>query len=158
TVSILGTRVPRGLSDFVGDAKDQGLRTIISGLLGVNAPYATAEKTRGQTISDQDYQRVRQIQQDYQQRLQQLDAEVLSGQKTPSQWHQAYRDLSQKHAHQMEALYKGAPEYVNGQEGLVGDWEALYDKAIAKDGTVDQSLLAELQSEFHHNHTPEQMQ
>src|SRR5262249_231279 len=103
-------------------------------------------------------QRVREIQQQYQQRMQQLSAEAMSGQMTLSQWHEAYRGLSRDHAKQMEALYKGAPEYVRGQDGLVNDWQALYDTATNADGAVDQPRLAELQSESHHNHSPDEMQ
>ena len=41
----------------------------------------------------------------------------------------------------MEALYKNAPYYVNGPDGMIHDYEGLAAQATAPDGSVDLAKL-----------------
>ena len=156
--SVLGTRVPRSLQEVVGDVKDPAGRTLFSWLTGTNPAYETSQRTRGQKPSDQDYQRVKTINEQYHQEMSTLSAETLAGQRTPRQWLQAYQELSRAHAAQMEALFKGSPEYANGSAGLTAQWEGLYQRATKSDGTLDYDELARLQNQFRQDKTPTQLQ
>ena len=156
--SALGTKVPSSLQEAVKDVGDPVGRTAFSWITGTNAPYASSQRSRGIKPSDQDYQRAKQLTDDYHKQMTVLSAEAMSGQKTPSQWRQAYHDLSQQHAAQMEALFKNSPDYVNGGEGMAAQWEQLYQKATKPDGTLDQDQLAQFQAQFRSEHTADQLQ
>jgi hypothetical protein len=155
--SILGTRIPTSLQQAVGDIGDPVGRTIFSALTGANAPYATAQKSRGIKPSDQDYERAKQLTDEYHKRMTVLGAEVASGQMTPARWRTTYRDISLKHSAELEALFKNSPEYVNGAQGMASQWEALYDKATKDDGTLNQDQLSSLQAQFRQQHSADQM-
>lgn len=158
--SALGTKVPDSLQAAIGDIGDPTARMLWSWFTGTNAPYDTAQKTRGMKPSDQDYQRVAQLQQQYDSQMRTLQGEWTSGQMSPSQWRSAYSTLSQQHAAQMEALFKGSPEYVNGPEGMLNDYMGLYDdpRVMNPDGSTNQEMLTVLQNQFLAQHTPEQIQ
>jgi hypothetical protein len=155
--SLFGTVVPTSLQGFTKDLGPVLARTAMSGLIGVNPPYASAQKTRGTPMSDADYAKVQAEQSQYQQRMSVLGNEMLSGQITPYAWKQQYSDLSKQHSAALGALFKGAPEYVNGAEGMANAWNNLYDQASLPDGRVDQTKLAQLQSSFEQQHTPDEM-
>lgn len=158
--SALGTRLPHSIGEFIADMKDPGARTLFSWFTGVNSPYDTAQKTRGTKPSDQDYQRIAELQDQYKSRLQTLDAQFASGQMTPSQWRNAYADLAKQHAVGMEDLFLGSPEYVNGAEGMLNDYMGLYQdpRVVNKDGTINQDMLTKLQNQFRQGKTAEQLQ
>lgn len=158
--SALGTKVPDSLQAAIGDIGDPTARMLWSWFTGTNAPYDTAQKTRGMKPSDQDYQRVAQLQQQYDSQMRTLQGQWTSGQMSPSQWRSAYSTLSQQHAAQMEALFKGSPEYVNGPEGMLNDYMGLYDdpRVMNPDGSTNQEMLTVLQNQFLAQHTPEQIQ
>lgn len=158
TQSALGTQIPSPLMQALQDIGSPMQKAMFTWVTGVNAPYATAQHSRGIKPSDQDYQRATQLTNDYRQQMQVLSAEALSGQMTPYQWRSAYADLSRQHAAQMEALFKNSPDYVNGGQGLASQWENLYQQATKADGTLDQDQLAVLQAQFQEDHTPEQLQ
>jgi hypothetical protein len=157
--SLFGTQVPASVRDTLAQVPSWGARMVFTGLLGANPPYPSAAKSRGTPLSDADYQNVKQLQTAYKKQQQTLDAEMLSGQLRPDQWRTQYLAGSKTHADQMKALFHNAPEYVNGADGLLSDWEALYDdpRVLQPDGTVNQGALAELQSKFRSEHTGDQM-
>lgn len=158
--SALGTQIPGSLQEAVKDIGDPVGRTMFSWITGTNAPYATAQKTRGIKPSDQDYQRAKQLTDEYHKNMTVLGAQVASGQMTPAQWRKAYSDTSRAHSAQMEALFKNSPEYVNGAQGMASQWEELYRTATKEDGTLDQDQLALLQAQFRADpaHTADRMQ
>lgn len=156
--SALGTQIPGSFGEAVKDIGDPASRTVFSWLTGTNAPYASAQRSRGIKPSDQDYQRIKQLNDDYHKQMTVLSAESLSGQMTPTQWRQAYVDLSRTHSAQMEALFKNSPEYVNGGEGMAAQWEELYQQATKDDGTLDRDQLAQLQAKFREDHSADQLQ
>lgn len=158
--SALGTKVPDSLQAAIGDLGDPTARMLWSWFTGTNAPYDSAQKTRGMKPSDQDYQRVAQLQQQYDSQMQTLGNEALAGQISPSQWRTQYASQSQQHAAQMEALFKGSPDYVNGPEGMLNDYMGLYNdsRVMNPDGTVNQEMLTQLQNQFLAQHTPEEVQ
>lgn len=158
--SVLGTKVPKSLQDSLAAVTDPASRLIFSALTGVNPAYETAAHTRGQKPSDQDYQRAKALTDEYHRQMNLLSAQTLSGQMSPSQWRAAYQDLSRAHTAQMDALFKGSPDYVNGAEGMAAQWEALYDKpnVTRPDGTVDYDQLTIEQARFRQSHSSEQMQ
>jgi hypothetical protein len=86
-----------------------------------------------------------------------LSAELFSGQITPQQWHDRYKNLSQQHAAAMNALFAGSPEYAGGPEGLLTQYEALYDQATNPDGSVNYDELDALQTQFKSEHTADEM-
>ncbi len=156
--SALGTQIPGSLAEAVKDIGDPVGRTSFSWVTGTNAPYASAQRTRGIKPSDQDYQRAKQLNDEYKKQMTVLSAQALSGQMTPSQWRKAYVDLSRQHSAQMEALFKNSPEYVNGAQGMAAQWEELYQKATKDDGSLDQEHLAQLQAQFKQERSADQMQ
>ena len=96
--SALGTKIPDSLQSAVGDLKDPAARMLWSWFTGTNAPYDTAQKSRGTKPSDEDYQKVVRLRTQYQQQMQALSSEALSGQITPSQWRTAYADQAKRDA------------------------------------------------------------
>ena len=157
SMSLFGTKVPTSLGEYTKALKVTGARAALTGLLGVNPPYAAAERSRGTPVPDADYQKVKELTDTYNRQNQTLGAEMLSGQVTPSAWLRQHRSASAQHSAQMKALFHNAPEYINGSSGLAADWESLYDKATNPDGTLDQAKLSELQAQFRSQHTADEM-
>ena len=157
TTSLFGTRVPASVIDYLKDVGIGGERAALSALLGVNAPYAAAPKTRGVPMSDADYQKVRQLTDTYDKQQAAASAAALSGQKSPYWWYQQYHAAARTHADQMRSLFRNSPQYVGGAEGMANDWETLYDKATDEYGVVDYAKLSELQAQFRQGKTQEQM-
>lgn len=157
SVGPFGTVVHKG-PQSIGPATKDALSRLVLGLIGINPPYPSAQKTRGEQISDQDYLNAQKAQQKYDSEMRRLSSEALSGQITPYRWRYEYQQLAQQHATQMEAYYNNSPQYVNGADGLINDWEKLYSKATNADGSVNQTQLAQLQAQFRQDHTPQQMQ
>jgi hypothetical protein len=153
-----GTKVPAVLVDSLNNAKDSSLGATLSWLTGINAPYQQANKTAGTPISDADYQKVQQYQQQYQQHMSVLSSELLSGQVSPDQWRTDYKALSQQHAAELDALYKGAPSYVDGADGMANSYESLYAQSTLPDGSIDFDHLDQLQAQFRGKYSADQLQ
>jgi len=151
--------VPSSLSSTLAQVPGWGARMAFTGLLGTNPPYATAQKTRGTPMGDADYAKVKALQDQHKKQQTTLDAELTSGQMSPYKWRQAYLDENRTYQSQMQGLFHNAPEYVNGADGLVAAYQAIYDdpRVTLPDGRIDQSQLAALQAQFRSEHTPDQM-
>jgi hypothetical protein len=158
--SALGTRVPKSYGELFKDLGNPTLRMLFSWFTGVNSPYDTSQKTRGIKPSDQDYQRVSDLNQAYQKQMSVLSNKAWSGQITPSQWRSQYAQLAAQHGANMESLFKGSPEYVNGAEGMLNDYMGLYNdpRVLNPDGSINQDQLTNLQNQFRHDHTKDQLQ
>lgn len=125
---------------------------MISGLSGVNPPYVYAAKTRGVQPSDEDYQRLNEIQGDYSKNMGSLSAQAMGGQITPAQWRQQYQDITSKHAAAVETLFKHSPAYAKGTMAYVNQYEALNDQALVN-GTLDFDKLDQLQQAMRQQHS-----
>src|SRR5215472_4358922 len=157
--SLYGTQVPQGIGQHIGDVGNVAERTLFSGLTGINPAYVSAQRTRGLKPTDQAYREAAQYQEAYLTQMHNMDMMTLHGQMSPSQWRTMYHDLSQRHSAQMNALYNGSPQYVNGSEGMLADWEDLYTQATnPSTGQVDYDKLSQLQNGFKLKHTPDQLQ
>jgi hypothetical protein len=157
TTSLFGTKIPTSATDWLKAAGTGGERMALSALLGVNAPYAAAPKSRGLPMADNDYRKVKELTDTYDRQQSAASAAALSGQKSPKWWYDQYRSAFKTHVDQMKALFHDAPQYVNGAEGMANEWETLYDKATDDFGVVDQAKLSELQAQFRQGRTAEQM-
>jgi hypothetical protein len=157
TTSLFGTQVPKTLQDYTKSAGPAVARAALTGLLGINPPYASAQRTRGTPLSDEDYQKVKELTDSYNQKQAVLGANMFSGQQTPSRWLQQHRTNQSGHSAQMQGFFHNAPEYVNGSEGMAATYEGLYDEATGPDGTIDQVKLAELQAKFRSEHSPQEL-
>jgi hypothetical protein len=149
-----GTKVPRSMNDSLNAVKDAVTQTGLSWLTGVNAPYEVSNRTRGQSPSDQQYVQLNQAEQTYHTQMSQLSSEALAGQITPDEWRTRYHDLSQQHSGELNGIFRGAPEYANGAQGMAAQWEDLYNQATLPDGSIDYAKLSELQGAFQHQHAP----
>ena len=147
-----GLKIPKVVSDTLGGLPGDAARMLMVGLSGINPPYERSSKTMGVQPTDDQYQSVNELQTTYTQNMNALSTSALSGQMTPDQWVTAYRTLSTKHADQMQAIFKHAPEYNNGPLGLTNSWEGLYDQA-SKNGVTDADKLRVLQRQWRNSHS-----
>lgn len=143
-----GTQIPKWASDLGGSA----MGAVISGLTGGNPPHNYAAKTRGTPPTDEDYQKLQQIQGTYQTNMATLSAQAMGGALTPNQWLTQYRDLSTKHANDMEVLFKHSPSYAKGTDALVNQYESLNQQA-EDNGVLNFDKLTVLQQQFRQSHT-----
>lgn len=152
-----GTKMPRGIAEAAGDFGGSVQRVLWGWTTGTNPPYEYSEKTRGTPPSDQQLRDAREFQQQYHDRMSVISAQAIGGQMTPADWLKQYRTLSAQHHAQMEAIYKNDPQYVHGAEGLLNDYESLYDEARSEDGSLDYAKLSQLQTEFRAQHSPQEL-
>jgi hypothetical protein len=104
--------------------------------------------------TDDQYKTVHEIQDKYTQQMNALSTSTLSGQMAPYQWLATYRQLSAKHAAEMQAIFMHAPEYHNGPLGLASSWMGLYDQATDKNGVLQPDRLRALQQKWKSDHGP----
>jgi hypothetical protein len=153
-----GTKMPKSWDSILKSTGSSLEKGLFSWMTGVNPPYDYAQRSRGQTPSDVDYQHAREYQQQYRSEMGKASAKALGGVTPPNEWLTNYHKLSQQHHDRMEALYKNAPYYVNGPDGMIHDYEALAQEATAPDGSVDLNKLHHLQGEFRQKHSAEELQ
>lgn len=151
-----GLPIPKAVLDaFKPDQlQNDAARMFLVGLTGTNPPYMRSSKTQGVSPTDDQYKTVHEIQDKYQQQMNALSTSTLSGQMAPYQWLATYRQLSAKHAAEMQAIFMHAPEYNNGPLGLTNSWMGLYDQATDKTGVLQPDRLRQLQHEWKANHAP----
>lgn len=152
-----GTTVPKFLVDMMKGAP-HSLQSVALSLAGVNAPYESSAKTRGVNLSDEDYRKIAEWNDQYSSQMTQISNLAMNGQITPSQWKQEYDQVSLQHRSGLQALMKGAPDYTDGTMGMVSEWENLYDQAVDPNtGQLNPDILATLQSKFKSQHTQSEM-
>jgi hypothetical protein len=151
-----GLPIPKAVLDaFKPDQlKNDATRMFLVGLTGTNPPYMRSSKTQGVSPTDDQYKSVHEIQTKYQNQMNAMSTATLSGQMAPYQWLAAYRQMSAKHAAEMQAIFMHAPEYNNGPLGLTNSWMGLYDQATDKTGVLQPDKLRSLQHEWRANHAP----
>lgn len=151
-----GLPIPKAVVDaFKPDQlQADAARMFLIGLSGTNPPYMRSSKTQGVSPTDDQYKTVHEIQTKYEQQMNALSTSTLSGQMAPYQWLAAYRQMSAKHAAEMQAIFMHAPEYNNGPLGLTKSWMGLYDQATDKTGVLQPDRLRQLQHEWKAKHNP----
>lgn len=145
-----GAPMPKAAADMLGATDTAGQRMLLTWLTGVNSPYLYAERSRGKPVSDESYQKYATAKAKYQTTMTSLDAETLHGQLTPDKWLAQYRKAHTEYSDQARATFQDAPHYVNGPEGMLAAYEALYDDPKVKnaDGTINYDLLQQEQAKF----------
>ena len=152
-----GTKMPRGIAEALGDTGSSVSRIMWGWITGTNPPYEYAEKSRGTPPTDQQFRDARDYQQEYHNRMSVMSAQALGGQMSPAAWLKQYRQLSAQHHARMEEIYKHDPQYVHGAEGMLNDYEGLYDEARTADGSLDYEKLAQLQGQFRAQRSPQDL-
>lgn len=145
----VGPAITGSTAQAVHATKDTALKTALGWFLGVNAPYKYAQRSRGTTPSDAQYNAYDAERNTYNTQMQTLSAQALGGQKTPAQWLAAYRNAHSTYSTIAESTFRNAPHYVNGAEGLAAEYEGLYDQATdPSTGEVDYGKLDQLQAQW----------
>lgn len=157
TVGPYNTTVPKWVADTVKGAEGLPMN-VITGATGVNAPYENSPRGRGTQVGDDVYRKLNQTDSEYQTHLKGLSQQAMSGQITPSQWHDQYVQLTTAHSAATEALMQGSPSYMQGTRGMVGQWEDLYNQATdPTTGSLDPDKLSQLQAQFTSQHSQAEM-
>jgi hypothetical protein len=152
-----GTTVPRFLADMMKGAPNVPKSVALS-LAGVNAPYESSAKTRGTNLSDEDYRKIAQWNDQYSTQMNNISNLAMNGQITPAQWKDRYDQLSLQHRSGLDALMKGAPDYTAGTMGMVSEWDNLYTQAADPNtGQLNPDVLATLQAKFTQQHSQSEM-
>jgi hypothetical protein len=129
-------------------------------LSGTAAPYVKAPKTAGQPLTDQQTVQRNQIEDSYGSSMTDLSQKVMGGQITPAQWLAGYQNAHTAYSEGLKSVYNNAPEYTQGQLGLVANYQALSSDPKVHDpatGALDYSKLTAKQAEFKAKLTPQQM-
>lgn len=154
-----GATVPKAAAQMLPSTGAAVERLLLSWLTGVNPPYSIAQKSRGTPISDQQYQQYQRAKTTYTTHMQQWDALALSGQLTPQQWLDHYRQEHGAYSAIARSTFQDAPHYVNGAEGMLNAYEALADERANQnpDGSVNYDALRHAQAEFRTHYTAAQL-
>jgi hypothetical protein len=150
-----GLPIPKAVLDAFtpGQLGQDAARSFMVGMTGTNPPYMRSSRTQGVSPTDDQYKTVHEIQTKYEQQMNSLSTSTLSGQMAPYQWLATYRQLSMRHAAEMQAIFMHAPEYNNGPLGLTHSWEGLYDQATDKSGILQPDRLRALQHQWRSKHS-----
>lgn len=143
---------------------------VLSGwFTGVNPAYSYANKSAGTPPGDAQFAAAAKLKDDQQRWLSDSSTAVLSGgtlqngqPATLQNWLREYHDREIAYVNQMSAYYGNDPTYLNGQDGLVNQWEQLYDKARFDPSDplseINYAKLDQLQAQFKGDHSSAQWQ
>jgi hypothetical protein len=158
-----GLTVPKAMTDIATNSTTALDRVAYTWLTGTNPPYDYAAKSAGTPVSDAEYQKWKLAQTDYRTKMTAASTKALGGEMTPAEWLTGTKDgtwAGQKSVsadyHTISAsTFHNAPHYVNGSEGLLNEYESLYDQATVPDsegGGVDYAKLDQLRAAFDAKH------
>lgn len=155
---VYGTNTQPSIKAALSSIGNASLREGLSQITGVNPPYATAPRSAGQQLTDQQYMQIAQLNKQYDDQMNQLQNELTSNQITPDEWRTQYEQLTVQHAVVEQAFYANAPNYTGGTDALVNSYESLYTnpQVLNADGTINEEALQQLQQQWQADHSSAQ--
>jgi hypothetical protein len=157
---LTGTVAPLGVREAIASGGDTITSWLFHMLTGISTPYVKPPRTGGEKLSDSQVLQRNGMEDSYDGAMTDASNKMLSGQMTPQQWLTTYQNAHTPYVNGMRSLYNGAPEYTQGQLGLVNDYLNLANDPKVHDpttGTIDYAKLNGAQDQFKSKLTPQQI-
>src|ERR1700682_1485180 len=118
-----GTKIPGwAMRAFSPDNPVSGLMS----LLGVRGGYPAPIRSDERGLSSDEQQQLAKYRNDYNVYMQKQQTAVMSGGMTWSDWAYNYKQHSRDYGNQVRGLTNGTSQYMQGADGLLSQYEAIY--------------------------------
>jgi hypothetical protein len=142
-----GTKVPGwAMRAFAPNEPISGVMS----LLGVRGGYPAPIRSDERGLSSDEQRQLAQYRNDFNEYMQKQQTAVMSGGMTWSDWAYNYKQHSRDYFNQVRGLTNGTSQYMQGADGLLSQYEAIYGDKTSFDanGDIDWKAVQKAQDQF----------